>query len=80
MTGGHRDSHKNQIEPQFIVNKSMCRNTNLSQWRSCSHNIAQNCFVGEGPVSGHVGICICVLWLCILLHPSSVIRGKKGGL
>lgn len=30
----------------------MCRDTNLSQWRSCSHNVAQNCFVGEGPVLG----------------------------
>ena len=78
MTQGHRHIHKNQAGPPLRVSKSMCRFTSLSHWRPCcSRNIAYNCFVGRGPVLGLTQI-FARLLVCLLLHSSNTLRGRKG--
>lgn len=78
MTQGHRHIHNKQAGPWFRVNKSMCRFTNLSHWRSCcSHNIAQNCFIGQGTVLGMTHGYLHILLVYISLNPSNVLRGRK---
>lgn len=59
------------------VSKPTHRLANLSQWRPCSPNVAQNC-CWKGTSIGHDTWAFACVTSCLLLHSSNVIRGERG--